>query len=99
MNDKIYELDEIKKVAVPILKSYGIPRASIFGSYAKNKANSDSDIDLLLEFDSTFALKKYNALLDELESKLEKKVDVVDIESIHPVLKKSILKDRIGLYE
>jgi len=99
MNDKIYVLDEIKNVAVPILKSYGIPSASIFGSYAKNKANSNSDIDLLLEFDNTFALKKYNALIDELESKLGKKIDVVDIDSIHPVLKNSILGDMVELYE
>lgn len=45
------------------IKSYGISKLSLFGSFADNNPNSKSDVDLLVEFDATpvpeaFALMK-----------------------------------------
>lgn len=34
MSDKIYTLDEIKAIAYPIAKRYGIAALYLFGSYA-----------------------------------------------------------------
>ncbi len=41
------ELQKIENVIVPILKSNGIKKAGIFGSYVRNEQNKDSDIDIL----------------------------------------------------
>ena len=43
----VYSVDEIKKIAVPIAKSYGVDSLSLFGSYARGEATSESDIDFL----------------------------------------------------
>ncbi len=61
----------------PILKAY------LFGSYAREEATKDSDVDILVELDYTkhlgigFVKMKY-----ELEDKLHKKIDLVSINAI-----------------
>ena len=36
-------------MVVPLLEKYDMRSASLFGSYARNEADENSDIDLLLE--------------------------------------------------
>ncbi|RLJ08213.1 MAG: nucleotidyltransferase, partial [Candidatus Aenigmatarchaeota archaeon] len=33
------------------LKTYGVKRIGVFGSYVKNKQNEKSDIDIIVEFE------------------------------------------------
>lgn len=112
MNEKIYTLDEIKKYIFNILKKYGIKKAYIFGSYARNEANKDSDIDLMI-----VGGNKLNTLLDlagfeiELKEVLKKKVDVIseevyseedddeDGELARKLFMKNVMKERIEIYE
>jgi len=46
---KVYTLDEIASIVVPIAQSYGAGRVMVFGSYAKGIAGPESDVDLLIE--------------------------------------------------
>lgn len=39
--------DEIKDKSIPIIKSFGIKRFCLFGSYAKGKATENSDLDFI----------------------------------------------------
>lgn len=112
MNEKIYTLDEIKKCIFNILKKYEIKKAYIFGSYARNEANKDSDIDLMI-----VGGNKLNTLLDlagfeiELKEVLKKKVDVIseevyseedddeDGELARKIFMKNVMKERIEIYE
>ena len=41
--EKIYEVDEIRKIIHPILQSYGVRRAYLFGSYARGEADVSSE--------------------------------------------------------
>ncbi|GHU77863.1 hypothetical protein AGMMS49992_26980 [Clostridia bacterium] len=57
---------------------YPIKSASYFGSYARGMQRPDSDLDLLVEFQSPFvSLFKVAGLKLELEEKLHKPVDVI----------------------
>ena len=56
---------------------------SIFGSYATGEAKANSDIDLLVQF----------------EDALNKKVDLLTYNSIHPYLKRIILNEQKVIYE
>jgi uncharacterized protein len=51
-------IEQISKLAVPILKRNGIVKAGIFGSYAKGNAKNRSDIDFLIK------IKGKKSLLD-----------------------------------
>ena len=78
---------------IDVIKSYGVKRIGVFGSYIKGKQKPDSDIDVLVEFEKdkkTF--DNYMELKFFLEELLKNKVDLVISESIKPELKPYILK-------
>lgn len=93
------ELEKIKKIAVPILKKSGIKRSAIFGSYARSEQNKKSDIDFLIKFESRKRASLFTVvdLKNKLEDALHKGVDLVDFDSVHPLLKKYIAKDQIKI--
>jgi len=84
-------------MALPILKSAGITRAAIFGSFARGEATADSDIDILIEFERVMTLFDIVGLKQELEDALGRKVDLVTRRSIYPPLKKYIERDEVAI--
>ncbi len=57
-------------------QAYGVTRIGVFGSYAKNLQNADSDVDIFLEMDEN-DYKKILKILIFLEKKLNKKIDLI----------------------
>lgn len=93
----ISNLEKIKEKILPILKKEGVLHSSIFGSYARGEDNSKSDLDLLVELPEGKSLLDLAGLRLELEEKLNKKVDVLTKDSIHPLIRRGILKNRIAI--
>ena len=91
----------IRELSIPVLKKYGVHRASLFGSAAAGKMKNTSDIDILVELPSTVHGFDYVALKvdlqEELESTLGKKVDLVEFNFIKPALRKYILPNQLQL--
>ncbi len=88
-------VEEIKRKVVPILRKYGVRRASIFGSVVRGEMREDSDIDILVEIDRDISLLDFVALKLELEDVLGRKVDLVEFDAIKPRLKERILKEQV----
>ncbi|PIN73876.1 hypothetical protein COV20_02050 [Candidatus Woesearchaeota archaeon CG10_big_fil_rev_8_21_14_0_10_45_16] len=86
---------EIAKVAVPILKRNGVPKAGIFGSYATGKAKKQSDIDILVKTRKGTSLFDFAGIKIELEENLHKKVDLVEYSAIKPLIRDSILQHEV----
>lgn len=78
----------------PVLKAY------LFGSYSRNEADSDSDIDILVELDYSkhigiaFVQMKF-----DLEEKLHKKVDIVSSQAVSKRVLPYIETDKQLIYE
>jgi predicted nucleotidyltransferase len=70
----------------------------IFGSAARDENTDNSDIDILYQLENTVGLFNILRLKDNLEEKLNKKVDLVSEKYIHPKLKPEIMKDLIIIY-
>ena len=93
--------ERIKEKILPTLKKYGIKKAALFGSFARGEQKPDSDIDILVKFKD----RENKTLLDlvglelELVDVLNRKVDVLTYNSIHPLLKEYILKEQVVFYE
>lgn len=85
---------EIKTKIMPILKKYGVIRASLFGSVINNKQTEKSDIDLLVELPESASLLELASLKLDLEEILKRKVDVLTYDSLHPLLKDKILNEQ-----
>lgn len=73
----IYSKENIKAITVPIFKKHKTGRAYLFGSYAKNIANEQSDIDIRIERGNLRGMFALSSLLIELEEALNKKVDLI----------------------
>lgn len=66
---------------------------AIFGSLARNEATDDSDIDILVDFDSKKGLFGFADLKLYLEEILGCRVDLVTKRALHPALKMRILNE------
>ena len=89
-------LQMIKRVAVPILKSKGVVRAGIFGSYARGEEKKNSDIDILIKPPKGMGFG-FAGLEIELSEKLHIKVDLVSYNGLSPYLKERILKQEVRI--
>ena len=91
------KLEKMKTEIIPVLRKYGVKRASIFGSVARGEETENSDVDIIVEFEGRKSLFDLVELKIELEEKLRKKVDVLTYRSIHPLLKEKILKEKVDI--
>lgn len=82
MSDKILTGEEIHLAILPLLKKYRAEKAILFGSYARNDADGQSDIDLLIIGGKQFVATDVFCIADELYRSLGKAVDVYDISEI-----------------
>lgn len=83
MDNKVYTFEEIKAITKSIFEKYKIKKAYLFGSYARNEAKPDSDIDIMIikENSAITTLLILAEFEEELEKALHKNVDVVTEET------------------
>ena len=90
---------EIKEKVIPVLKKHKIRRAGLFGSYAKEDAKEESDIDILIELPTNYSLLDFVGIKLELEDILGKNVDLVEYLALKPALKTTILNEEVIIYD
>ena len=78
----------------PILKSYQIKKASVFGSFARGEESKKSDLDLLVEFKNDKSLFDMMDLQNKLQDTIGRKVDILTFDSVNPLLK-PFIQDQI----
>ncbi len=91
MNTKI---QQIRELILPILQRYGVSKAALFGSVVKDRTRPDSDIDILVQIEKDISLLDFVGLKLELEHVLKTDVDVVEYDTIKPLLREAILKEQ-----
>mgnify|MGYP001581368955 FL=1 len=90
-------VEEIKRRAVPVLKHAGVTRSAVFGSAARGQMKPESDVDLLIAFDGKKSLLDLVDLQQQLESALERRVDLITYRSVYPRLRAAIEKDEVAI--
>jgi predicted nucleotidyltransferase len=97
---KIYNISEIAQIIAPIARSYGIGRLSLFGSYARGEATSQSDIDLhLMDKGSLKGLFRFAGFCRELAEQFEIPVDVLPTDALDDDFLERISKEEVIIYE
>jgi predicted nucleotidyltransferase len=91
------QINEYKKTIIPILLKNDVDKAGIFGSFARNEAKKDSDIDILVHFKNRKSLFDLARLELELEKGARRKVEVITYDSINPLIKSRILKEEVKI--
>ncbi len=67
---------------------------ALFGSYSRNDATEESDVDILVDFEKAIGIQ-FVDLADELEILLHHKVDLVSARAIKPKYLNAIKSDLI----
>lgn len=106
----ILTIDEIKERVKSIAEKHHIPVVYIFGSYARNEATEESDIDFAVDItgqpeDAYWNL--YGDFFEELKVAVEHEIDLVELETLveyqnEPMRKElleNILNERIKIFE
>jgi len=77
------------------LDRFGVKSLSVFGSVARDEAEADSDVDILVEFDGQVTFDRFMDTKFFLEDLLGAKVDLVMQDAIRPRLKPYIMQDLV----
>lgn len=92
------EIISILQQQKDLLRSkFYVKNIGIFGSFARNEANENSDIDFLVEFEEgnlDYYLIRRN-LNDFLTSEFKRKVDIAILKAIKPFYKGLILNEAV----
>ncbi|MBI3088051.1 MAG: nucleotidyltransferase family protein [Candidatus Omnitrophica bacterium] len=76
-------LSVLAREKVSLQRRYPVYRLALFGSYARGEAQSDSDVDLLVEVDPSIGLR-FVTLAEDLERLLGLPVDLVSQRAVRP---------------
>lgn len=90
---------EIQNKISPVFKKYGIKRASVFGSVSRGEDTPKSDIDIMVSLGKPMGMFAYMRFMQEIEKKLDRKVDLVTENSINKFVRPYIQPDLKTIYE
>lgn len=88
---------EIREKVANVLRERGVLKAFIFGSFARGEEEGDSDVDFLVEFEDGRTLLDLSGLRLDLSDALDREVDVVTPNALHPRMRAQIFRERVEI--
>jgi len=74
--------------------SFGVVLLGLFGSFVRDPADTESDVDLLVEFQiESKTLKNLVGLSNFLQQLLQRKVEIITPQSLNPFIGKHIINE------
>jgi uncharacterized protein len=94
-------IQNIKKLLRDFWQDKPVRRAYLFGSAAREELTPQSDIDILVELDSSqlIGMIDYIKIMEALEKRLGRKVDLVSTDGLSPFIKSTIDREKLLIYE
>lgn len=101
LSEKIYTVDEIKTILQQLLKNMPVESVILFGSYAKNEATKDSDLDFVIDTKEQLIGFKLFSLITKIEETFNKDVDAFEKSEIikNSKIDKEIKRTGVVVYE
>ena len=90
-------LEKKREEILEIAAKHGARNVRVFGSVARGEADPQSDIDLLVEFDTSRSLLDHAGLWLELQEALGCKVDVVSDRGIKARIRERVLREAVPI--
>ncbi len=78
-------LQKLRELKPILLQKYPIRSIGLFGSYARNEANQNSDIDILIDFQGTIGWEIMD-IVEDLDNLFGQEIDLVTRNSIKGTL-------------
>jgi uncharacterized protein len=88
-------LEEKREDILRIASEHGAREVRVFGSVARGEADRESDIDFLVELETGRSLLDLGGLQMELESLLDRRVDVVTVRGLKARTRERMLRKAV----
>ena len=89
---------EKREEILQIAAKHGAYNVRIFGSVARGEDNEKSDIDFLIDYDLSKISPWFpSGLIQDLQSILGRKVDIVTVEGLKERIRERVLEEAIAL--
>ena len=105
----VLTIEELRNRIMPITQKYRIPAVYLFGSYARNEATDDSDVDIVIDREGSTIRGMFDmgGLYTELCESIGKEVDLVTLQTLAqestkertPWFVDNLQKEMVKLYE
>ena len=98
MKASMHPLIESHRLQLRSLASqYGLTSIRVFGSMARDDANNLGDVDFLVEGAGPLSGFSLGALLMDAQDLLGRKVDIVTVNSLHPLMRERVLRESLPI--
>ncbi|HXW24300.1 MAG TPA: nucleotidyltransferase domain-containing protein [Xanthobacteraceae bacterium] len=88
------------KAAEPAIRARGAAALYLFGSYARDEARADSDVDVFIDKDTSrkFGFDEFMDIYLLLQERLGTGVDYGTREGLHPILRAQIEREAVRVF-
>jgi predicted nucleotidyltransferase len=90
-------LSVLRRKKSSIGQLYGITLLGIFGSVARGQQQPNSDIDILVRYETIPTLSRLIQLEDDLADLLDARIDLVSESSLKEFVKQAIMQDIVWI--
>jgi predicted nucleotidyltransferase len=88
-------INTLSKVKPELAGRFGVTRLALFGSTARDTANKERDIDILVAFEGPATSAQYFGVQFLLEDQLGCSVDLVTEKALRPELQSFVMQEAI----
>lgn len=93
--NRLRALELLTQSKAALKERYGVTRLALFGSTARDAAQSDSDIDILVAFDGPSTSERYFGVQFYLEDLFGCAIDLVTEKALRPELRPFIEQEAV----
>ena len=104
----VFSVEDIRRRIAPVARKYGLREVYLFGSYARNEATEDSDVDLLIDRTGSTVRGMFDmgGLYNDLADCLGKPIDLVTTQTLEqastrtrtPQFVENLCRERLIIY-
>jgi predicted nucleotidyltransferase len=89
------KLQKQRDAILQLAAKHGAGKVRVIGSVARGDDDNKSDIDLLVEFEAGRSLLDHAALIDDLQTLLNRKVDIASERGLRPNVRQRVIPEAI----
>ncbi|UIE40495.1 nucleotidyltransferase family protein [Leptodesmis sichuanensis A121] len=80
------------------LRKLGVKSLNLFGSVARDQANAQSDVDILVELDESIGFFEFFRIKHYLEDLFQRPVDLGTVDALKEHLRQPILEEAVHVF-
>ena len=90
-------LDLLREHKPALAERFGLTRLALFGSFAKDQATDHSDVDIVVEFDTSPDWKTYFGAVSYLEDILGRPVEMATISEVRKEIRRIVERGAVNV--